>query len=271
MGTKPSNKTLLKLFFAVFFLLILSLTLFILRQNTQIQNKAAGNDNPSTNSSDYLPTILDKQVNMIITSRNVVLSWVTDFPTSSFIAYDQTPSTLTGDNPNTWGFSRIHQNTNPNELATNHKLIISDLIPKTLYFYRVSGQNFNNESGWISNSQINSLTTTSEPAIYSGPQVISAKSRSVTISWTTNFPTTSLVAFGTNPESFASSNYLEWGDNLISQDDTPDDFSSLTSTHTVNLDNLNPNTTYYYRAGGNDTPFDGGSQIFSSVKSFVTK
>jgi len=93
---------------------------------------------------------------------------------------------------------------------------------------------------------------TSAPSLDSGPTVSSVTTKKATIAWGTSRPSDSKIQFGVEVGKY----YAEEPSN-----------STQTASHTINLTNLTPGTTYYYKAKWTDE--DGNTGI-SDEKSFTT-
>ncbi len=84
------------------------------------------------------------------------------------------------------------------------------------------------------------LTDRAMPTIFTGPQELIPTGTSVTISWTTDERSTSLVEYG------LTSGY---GSSMAD--------TALVTSHLVTLSGLQPNTTYHYRVGSTDAYGNG--------------
>lgn len=100
------------------------------------------------------------------------------------------------------------------------------------------------------------LGQTQAIGIVDGPRVESTGASSAVIAWTTNARGSSIVHYGTNPNSLnqtAESPYTQQG-----------------QTHRVHISNLQPNTTYYF-AVDSGQGFGTGTDSRSHVSQFQTK
>ncbi len=82
-----------------------------------------------------------------------------------------------------------------------------------------------------------------EASITHGPVVESTTANSAVIAWTTNVSSGTVVQFGTDPDHLNSGSAMPWGG----------------YTHRVTLRNLQPDTTYYFRASSPDAQGSGGT------------
>lgn len=93
---------------------------------------------------------------------------------------------------------------------------------------------------------------TSAPSLASGPTVSSITTKKATVTWSTDRSADSKIQYGTK----AGSYFTEEPSN-----------STQATDHTINLTNLSPGTTYYYKAKWTDEDGNTGS---SAEKSFST-
>lgn len=97
--------------------------------------------------------------------------------------------------------------------------------------------------------------------IINGPRIEQVTRDGATIAWTTNTGGSSVIRYGTNAEHLDRMAESPYADN---------DRNSKYQTHRVELKNLRPNTTYYYKVvsgQGEGT----GSSAQSRVEEFKTK
>lgn len=90
--------------------------------------------------------------------------------------------------------------------------------------------------------------------IIHGPVVESAKPTTATIAWSTNVKASTILKYGTNPNSLNQSAEARWGQ----------------VTHRVYLRGLKPGTTYYYKVESTQA-LGTGSQTLSGVEQFRTE
>lgn len=104
---------------------------------------------------------------------------------------------------------------------------VSGLLSGSTYYFEIAAYDSSKKELGYSNE----VSTEIGPAITSSSQPSVLTSTSAAISWTTDVPSTSQVEYGTQSGSYPSSS----GDTI------------LTTTHSVQLSGLTPNTSYYYR------------------------
>ena len=93
--------------------------------------------------------------------------------------------------------------------------------------------------------------------ITSGPVIESADDHSATIAWSTNRRGSSRVTYGTDPNNLTQLGEAPWGQGGL--------------THRVELKNLQPNTTYYFRVETGQAQGTGGEVESETVQSFTTR
>ena len=179
---------------------------------------------------------------MEVSSSFATISWVTDRPANSIVAYagdgDYKPS---ADEP--------YQSTagNPDEQVTEHKITLSNLAPGMIYHFQVRSKGL---IGGLGKSADFNFKTGEEAAI-SGIEIKDITKDSATIFWRTNLPATTLLEYGRS---------VDYGS---TQTD-----ASMNTSHTAILRNLQPGTMYHFRAGGIDK---NGNSFFSPDLNFVTE
>jgi hypothetical protein len=97
--------------------------------------------------------------------------------------------------------------------------------------------------------------------IIDGPRIEQVTHDGATIAWTTNTGGSSVIRYGTNPEHLDRTAESPYADN---------DRNPRYQTHRVELRNLRPDTTYYYRVvsgQGEGT----GTEAHSRVEEFRTR
>jgi PKD repeat protein len=124
-------------------------------------------------------------------------------------------------------------------LVIDHRVPLTGLSPLTFYIYRVrSADDEGNNSAWKGGFFITRARPDDEPpVIVSGPQATPAQNRAL-IQWATDEPSNSFVQFGKD-ENFQNAERLV--------------VNELVFRHSVWLDNLDANTTYYYRVRSSDS------------------
>ncbi len=191
------------------------------------------------------------------------IAWTTSTGGSTVIRYGTSPNNLnqTAEAPYASGQGSAH---------VTHRVKIHNLQPNTTYYFAVdSGQG--QGTGTEAKSSVQSFTTKGGSAgltggsstlqITNGPAVEYVSSNKAEIAWTTSTGGSSVIHYGTDPnnlnqtaqEAYARSNG-----------------SGQHVTHRVTINNLQPNTTYYFvvdSGQGQGT----GTEAKSQVAQFKTK
>ncbi len=173
-----------------------------------------------------------------ITTTSATITWNTDEPSTSLVDYGTSISYGSTSGVNS-------------ALTTSHSVVLTGLIPGTVYYFDVVSANSSNASSTSPNATFTTTAMTSG----NGPQVgyvafWGVTNSGVTVSWSTNTPATTQLAYGTTPAL-----------GLMSPLQT-----ELTSNHGVVLTGLTSGTTYYFVAESSA----GGATGSSSTYSFTT-
>jgi subtilase family serine protease len=151
-----------------------------------------------------------------ITTTSATITWTTDQASSSLVNY----GTTTG-----YGSSST---LNPT-LVTSHTVTLTGLTASTTYDFDVVSANSGAMSSTSPNSSFKTTSTTSPPVI-SSVATTNLTSTSVTVTWTTDQPASSLVNYGTTT-GYGSSSTID---------------PTLVTAHSVTLTGLTANTTYNF-------------------------
>lgn len=166
-----------------------------------------------------------------------ILSWETESPSDSKIKY---------------GIDNFEQDREViiDEIKKIHEISLIGLDPGKTYFFKIEG---NNQGGHFYFSDIKNFTTSYPPL----PVITEIQWRegydNVNIIWTTDRPSTSIVAYGKKSEDFS---------------DKFEGSLELVSYHNITLTNLLPMTTYIFKIGGEDV---FAREFFGSEETFATK
>lgn len=195
-----------------------------------------------------------------------VIAWTTDTGGSSVVHYGTDRNSLTqmGESP----YSRANGGA-----GANHRVRLEHLKPGTTYYFQVmSGQG--QGTGTQDMGSVGQFTTkgagqssggspkSEAEKIIDGPRVEGVGNTWAVVAWTTNTGGSSIVHFGTDRNSLAQTAQAPYADN-----DNP---GTKYQTHRVRLQNLKPNTTYYFVADSGQGE-GTGSEAKSSVQQFTTK
>ncbi|MBP6963463.1 MAG: fibronectin type III domain-containing protein [Armatimonadetes bacterium] len=191
----------------------------------------------TTGPPDNFPPIISG-ITVVPGANSAVVLWTTDEPATSQVEYGET-----GD----YGHSTVLKTA----LVTEHRVIVLNLTPDTVYHLRVKS------SDGAGNAAVSDdVTFTSTSPDTEGPVIsdmtASADVTSAVVTWVTNEYSTSRVEYGLTPL---------YG--VVTALD-----ADLVVEHSVSLANLQPQTTYYYRVISVD---GSGNQTISPGSSFETK
>jgi hypothetical protein len=173
-----------------------------------------------------------------ITTTSAIISWATDQTATSLVQYGTTTAYGSASALNL-------------ALITSHAVTLTGLTPGTTYNFAVLSSN----SAGVSTASANFTFATQE--LLSPPPQISylafwgITSSGVTISWSTDVPSTTGVEYGATSDLGSS---------------TPTQ-ALLTNSHGVTLTGLAAGTTYYFQAQSTDA---NGNIGYSAVYSFTT-
>jgi hypothetical protein len=169
-----------------------------------------------------------------ITLTSALIVWHSDTASSSQVEYGLT---------NLYGSTTV-LDSNPTKV---HSVLVSGLTPGTQYHYRIKSGNL---AGMAISNDKKFITAFGTIPVISNLANSNLTPLSVTITWTTNTGTDSQVEYGTT-SSYGTS--------------TPID-SNLSTSHTVVINGLSPETKYYYKAKSSVS----GTTVYKIGTSFTT-
>ena len=154
------------------------------------------------------------------TSNAVTITWTTDQPATSSVNYGTTA---------TYGSSSLVDTS----LVTSHSVTLSGLAPGTIYDYDVVSQNATALSATSPTSTFSTAAVSGGVPPFVGYVAFWGVNNSgVIISWSSDVPANTVVAYGTTP-ALGSFSAVQ---------------TALTNSHGVTLSGLNSGTTYYFQA-----------------------
>ena len=176
-------------------------------------------------SSSNPPTIYENSIQFSnVTHNTATISWTTDIAATSFVEYGLNTA---------YGLSQ-----GSFTLATSHSVTLSNLLSDATYHFRVRSAN---SEGVEAVSQNYTFTTDTAPDItppvISSVQAINITLISANITWDTNEDSNSIIEYGTSTGALI---YLAG------------DEGTYVTDHSVALNNLAGNTTYYYQVKSRD-------------------
>lgn len=205
-----------------------------------------------------------------------VVAWTTNAGGSSIVRYGTNPSSLNQTAESPYSGAKVHSG------KVTHRVHIKNLQPNTTYYFLVdSGQG--SGTGTEVKSSVASFqtkaagTASTMPSgmmsgdtddnmkhaavqITDGPRVEGTGDTWAVIAWTTNEASSSVIRYGTNPNSL----------NQMAQAPYADTEGANKQTHRVHINNLKPHTTYYFAVDSGQGEGTGTSAR-SSVSQFTTK
>ena len=210
-------------------------------------NSEAGWTFTTLASSDSTPPVISVVSSGTPSYNTATITWTTDENSSSLVDFGTDTS---------YGSTQG----NSADSTTSHSVVLTGLAPDTTYYYRVksidvSGNTAvddNSEAGWT-------FLTATASAGDTAPEISSVSSSSITstsaiISWTTDESSDSTVGFSLN------TNF-----------DQEQGSITMTTSHSIGLINLAPETTYYYQVKSRDSAGNLGTDNNSGAGySFTT-
>jgi hypothetical protein len=172
-----------------------------------------------------------------VMSGTATINWTTDEASTSVVNYGTTTA--------------YGSTTSSAALVTTHSVTLTGLTPNTTYDFDVSSANSANTTSTSTSNTFQTTSNTAPPPVISYLDFWGITSSGVTISWSTNEPANTAVAYGTS--------------NALGQLSPVQ--TTLTISHGVTLTGLIPGTTYYFVAQSAD---GSGNTGYSTTYSFTT-
>jgi len=196
-------------------------------------NQGISGDNVFTTDDTTNPVITD--INVIdIGDNGVTVTWTTDEPATSRVDYGETA-----------GYGDDVQESS---LVTSHSLSITGLDSNTVYHYMVQSIDENNNQ--TASADDTFQTTDTGAPVISGVDATDITANSVTITWTTDEPATSVVHYGESDG---------YGTDVT--------VGGMTTDHSVSITGLSDDTIYHYQVESTDSSDNTSS---SSDREFET-
>jgi hypothetical protein len=181
------------------------------------------------------PPVISAITASAITNTSATISWTTDQPSSSQVEYGTTT-----------GYGSLSSLNS--SLTTTHTVVLTGLTPGTTYNYAVLSSSSTGANATSGNFTFQ--TTAPGPAI-SAVSASGITASSVTITWTTDQPSSSQVQYGTTT-AYGSSTTLN---------------SSLVTSHSVTISGLTAGTAYNFAVLSSNS---SGIQTISGNFTFTT-
>jgi phosphodiesterase/alkaline phosphatase D-like protein len=153
-----------------------------------------------------------------VTDNSAQVYWETSQPTENLIKYGTSQGQLTQTAQKPYG-------------GTTHKVELTGLQPNTMYYFAIEAPNGTpRTTGYFRTSATNAASTSKAVQIVDGPNVEYLANNKAIVAWSTNVPSSSVVKYGQDPNALNQTAQAAWGG----------------TTHRVTLNNLQPNTKYWF-------------------------
>ena len=172
-----------------------------------------------------------------INNSGVTISWSTDVPADTQIAFGTTPAL--------GQLSPLQT-----ALTASHGVVLTGLNSGTSYYFVAQSKGANGATGYSTTFNFTTTGTASTPPTITNVGVSNITNTSALITWTTDQPSSSMVNYG--PASYTSSSPVN---------------PSLVTSHSVALTNLTPGTTYNFDVVSVNS---GGATATSPNATFIT-
>jgi len=183
------------------------------------------------------PTVITNVGSSSVTSGTATITWTTDQVSSSVVNY----GTTTG----------YGSTASLGALVTTHSVVLTGLTANTNYDFDVVSANAANTSSISTNYTFTTSSDTAPPPVLSYLAFWGVTGSGVAISWSTNEPANTAIAYGTT--------------NALGQLSPVQ--TALSASHGVTLTGLVAGTTYYFEAQSADV---SGNTGHSTMYSFTT-
>ena len=201
--------------------------------------------------------------------HSATIAWSTNAPSSSRVWYATDVNNLTQFAES--GYSS----------GSTHRVQLTNLRPGTTYYFEVESGQGRRASGEAETGGVLSFRTAAsgerpirnqQPVvaqsdagaaadasvkITNGPIVEALTGNNATVAWSTNRRGSSRVNYGTDPNNLNQLGEAPWGQGGL--------------THRVELKNLQPSTTYYFRVETGQAQGTGGEVQSQNIQSFTTR
>lgn len=190
-------------------------------------------------NKDTVPPSLQNASASNVNLGSAVITWQTDEPSTSQVMICESGGACT--------WTELDEN-----LVTDHSVRIIDLKPNTAYHFTATSTDAGANQGTAEGDFTTAAEATTVPPVISGINVSNITDLAGTISWTTDKPATSRVAYGTTT-AYGSTTTLD---------------QKLATNHSTTLAGLKPSTTYHFKVisqGGS------GNEATSQDQTFTTR
>lgn len=177
------------------------------------QSQTGLSGTPETN----IQVVAGPIVQQVQEANAVDVWWQTNSQSSTILKYGTSPNSMTQKAEQPWG-------------QGSHTVRLTNLQPGATYYYEVitsAGRVLDQGSFQVPNAQQAQM----QFRITHGPEIEKLSPNSITVAWTTNVPSSSIVRYGTSPSDLNQVAQAPWGQ----------------QTHRVTINNLQPNMKYYFQ------------------------
>ena len=192
---------------------------------------------PFGNKDTIPPTIQNASVSNV-TMAGAVITWQTDEPSTSQVMICESVGGCT--------WTELDEN-----LVTEHSVNVIDLKPNTAYHFTATSTDAGANQGTAEGDFTTSAQATTAPLVISEIKVANVTDLAGTISWATDQPATTQVAYGTT-NAYGSTTTLD---------------QKLATSHSATLAGLTPGTTYHFKVTSQD---GSGNEAASQDQIFTT-
>ena len=192
---------------------------------------------PFGNKDTICPTIQNASVSNV-TAASAVITWQTDEPSTSQVMICESTGGCT--------WTELDEN-----LVTDHSVNIIDLKPNTAYHFTATSTDDCANQGMAEGDFTTATEASTAPPVIAEIDVSNITELAATISWATDKPGTTQVAYGTT-NAYGSTTTLD---------------QTLATAHSATLAGLTPSTTYHFKVTSQD---GSGNEATSQDQTFIT-
>lgn len=180
---------------------------------------ASNTNQPQQQSGSDNAQIMVGPIPQKVTANSAQIYWETTQPTENIVKYGTSQNSMDQTAQVPYG-------------GQTHKVTLSNLQPSTTYYFSIQKPDGTVRSaGQFQTQAQNQAQNNNAVQIVDGPNVEYLANNQAKIAWSTNVPSSSVVKYGTDPNSLTQTAQAQWGG----------------TTHRVTINNLNPNTKYYFK------------------------
>lgn len=189
-------------------------------------------------NKDTAPPAMQNALASNVTTVGAVINWQTDEPSTSQVMICESVGGCT--------WTELDEN-----LVTDHTVNVVDLKPNTAYHFTATSTDASANQGTVQGDFTTLAQTATAPLIISEIKVTNITELAGTVSWATDRPATTQVAYGTT-NAYGSTTTLD---------------RKLDTGHNATLSGLTPGTAYHFKVLAQD---GSGSEVASLDQTFTT-